>query len=75
MTGTPQVQAQTNPNAPTAPNTVYLPLIAGGTGTSTIKQKSGIHMGNRGNSTDWENKFFQRLRAPQQVNGQQRRLS
>ncbi len=50
MTWTPTVQAQTDPNAATAPNAVYLPLIAGGTGTT--KSKSGIHLGNR--NTDWQ---------------------
>ena len=53
MTWTPTVQAQTNPNAPAAPNAVYLPLITGGTGISRIKTRSGIHMGNRGIGSDW----------------------
>ena len=59
MTWTPTVQAQTDPNAPAAPNAVYLPLIAGGTGTSHIKSKSGIHLGNRG--SDWPDEFFGHL--------------
>ncbi|MCX6045634.1 MAG: hypothetical protein NT075_11025 [Chloroflexi bacterium] len=56
VTWTPTVQAQTDPNAPTAPNTVYLPLIAGYT------KKSGIHMGNR--NTDWQDTFLQRIQPP-----------
>ncbi|MFN8488719.1 MAG: hypothetical protein U0350_14050 [Caldilineaceae bacterium] len=59
MTGMPPVQAQPNPNAPVAPNTVYLPLIAGGAGTIRIKTHSGIHMGNRGIGTDWPVAAFQ----------------
>ncbi|MFN8488721.1 MAG: hypothetical protein U0350_14060 [Caldilineaceae bacterium] len=60
MTGTPQVQAQTTPNAPTAPNTIYLPLIAGGAGVT--KSKSGIHLGNRG--SDWQAAFLPRIQPP-----------
>ena len=54
VTGTPQVQAQTNPNAPAAPHAIYLPLIAG---KSTTKVKSGLHLGNR--NSDWKTEFFQ----------------
>ncbi|MFN8488724.1 MAG: hypothetical protein U0350_14075 [Caldilineaceae bacterium] len=61
MTGTPQVRAQTSPNTSTAPNALYLPLIAGGASTSNIKTRSGIHMGNR--NTDWQDAFFARLRG------------
>lgn len=50
---TPTVQAQTDPNAPAAQHTLYLPVIAGEAGTSRIKQTSGIHMGNRGIGSDW----------------------
>ncbi|MFN8494407.1 MAG: hypothetical protein U0350_42800 [Caldilineaceae bacterium] len=60
MTGTPQVQAQTNPNASAAPNTVYLPLIAGGAGVT--KSKSGIHLGNR--NSDWSAAFLHHLQPP-----------
>ncbi|MFN8488717.1 MAG: hypothetical protein U0350_14040 [Caldilineaceae bacterium] len=59
MTGT-QVQAQTDPNAPAAPNAVYLPLIAGGAGAT--KTKSGIHLGNR--SSDWQAAFLHHLQPP-----------
>ena len=60
MTWTPTVQAQTDPNAPAAPNAVYLPLITGGTGAT--KSKSGIHLGNR--SSDWPAAFLQHLQPP-----------
>jgi hypothetical protein len=47
-------QAQSDPNAPTAPASLYLPVIAG---KPTRKSKSGIHLGNRG-SSDWRTEFF-----------------
>lgn len=59
VTQTPTVQAQTNLNATAGPNAVYLPLIAGGTGTTKVK--SGIHLGNRG--SDWQPAFLQRLQG------------
>ena len=59
MTGTPTAQAQTNPNA--LSNQIYLPLIAGGAGTSGSKIKSGIHLGNR--SSDWQPAFLQRVQG------------
>ncbi|MCX6050089.1 MAG: hypothetical protein NT075_33750 [Chloroflexi bacterium] len=49
------VQAQAVPHAPAGPNTVYLPFID--RHVSRIKQKSGIHLGNR-NSSDWREELF-----------------
>jgi hypothetical protein len=54
--GTPIAQAQAQPNAPSAPSALYLPMIAGKPAT---KSKSGIHLGNR--SSDWQSAFLHQI--------------
>ena len=59
VTGIPQVQAQTDPNGSAASLRVYLPLItqAERPPRVTLKNQSGIHLGNR-DSSDWWNDLF-----------------